>query len=158
MNLLADGDAFEVALFGLFGNLGKVIVEDDFGSLDASRNDQVGVHHVIINIDHEIRVDPVVICFLASSDCGSRGIDLLTDERARLQAIMPSGFNGVVAVVEHVVETAVNMRYVVATVEIIIDENLPVAVQIIRTTLEPVQTFKVQGFNSFKEIGVKKLF
>ena len=50
------------------------------------------------------------------------------------------------------------MRHVVAAVEIIIDEDFPVALERIVAPLEPVKLFKVQGFKAFKEIVAQIFF
>ena len=46
----------------------------------------------------------------------------------------------------------------VAAVEIIIDEDFPIAVERVAPALEPVKLFKIQGFKSFEHIVAKILF
>jgi hypothetical protein len=59
-----------------------------------------------------------------------------------LQAIATSIFDGVVGVVEDAVETFVEVRYVVPSIEIVIHVHLPVAVErviLARVEMEMVQ-------------------
>jgi hypothetical protein len=75
-----------------------------------------------------------------------------------LQAKTLTGFDRVIAVVQHAVQAAVDMRHVIAAIEIIIDEDFPVAVKRVTAALEPVQLFKVQAFKTVKEILAEKIF
>ena len=53
-------------------------------------------------------------------------------------------FNAVIAIFENAVETLVQVRHVVAAVEIIIDKNFPVAVERVATSLDPMKIAKMQ--------------
>ena len=55
---------------GLFRDVGKIVVEDDFGPVDAARDDEIRIHHAVVDVDHEIRIDPVIERALAFADCG----------------------------------------------------------------------------------------
>jgi hypothetical protein len=66
-------------------------------------------------------------------------------------------FDRVVAVVENAVETFVQVRDVVATVEVVIDEYFPVAVEVIMSPLEPVKSREIQFFDLFREIRGEKV-
>ena len=70
LNLLADSDAGEISFLGWFRNIRKIIVEDDFGSIDAAGNDEVSVHDSIVNVDHKVGIDPVVKRSRSGADCG----------------------------------------------------------------------------------------
>ena len=48
-------------------------------------------------------------------------------------------FDHVVAVVEHAVEAFVQVRHVITAVKIVIDEDFPVAIEMVVTAFEPVQ-------------------
>ena len=56
----ADGDAFAIVFFGGGADVGEVVVEDDGAFVGAEREDEVGVHHAFVGVDHEIRVDPEI--------------------------------------------------------------------------------------------------
>ncbi len=51
-----------------------------------------------------------------------------------------------------------NLRHVVAAVEIIVDEYFPIAVDRVDTPLKPMQSFEIQGLKPFNEIASEKCF
>ena len=53
-------------------------------------------------------------------------------------------FNRVLTMVENAVETLVQMRHVIAAVEIVVDKDFPVAVQSVATALDPIKIAKIQ--------------
>ena len=53
-------------------------------------------------------------------------------------------FNTVIAIVKNAVETLVQVRHVIAAVEIIIDKDFPVAVESVATALDPMKIAKMQ--------------
>ena len=61
-----------------------------------------------------------------------------------MEAEASAVFNRVAAVIEHAVESLVQMRHVISAVEIIIDKDLPIAVQAVRAALNPMQILKSQ--------------
>ena len=60
LNPLSNGDAREVALPGLLRDVSEIKIEDDLGPIDSKGDDEVGVHHPFIPVDHEVGVNPVV--------------------------------------------------------------------------------------------------
>ena len=93
-------------------------------------------------------VDPVVPRTLACSDGtyfisggrqpGAKRL-LRANHRARLKTEARAILNRVVAVIEHAIETFVQVRDVVTAVEIIIDKYFPVALDDVRSSLKPVK-------------------
>ena len=69
-----------------------------------------------------------------------------------------TGFDLVSAVIENTVQGAVNVRHVIATIEIIIDKNFPIAFDDIRAAFEPRKLLKRQFLNSFSKIFAEKRF
>src|SRR5262245_15650822 len=85
LNLLADLDTCEIAGSDLLGNVRKKEVEDDFGPVDTTGDDQVGVHRIPVAVDHEVWIDPVVEGAIASADGAGSRLDTGGDDRARLE-------------------------------------------------------------------------
>ena len=77
----------------------------------------------------------------------SRGVLIRRDHRARLQAVPIFILDGVLLVVEHAVQAFVKMRHVIATVEIVVHEHFPVAVQAVRTPLKEVNGAEIERDN-----------
>ena len=123
----------------LLGDVRKVEVEDDVGPVDCARDDEVRVHRAAVAVDHEVRIDPVVERAVARPDGAGSRLGAVADDRARLQAEALAVLDRVAAVVEHAVEPLVQDGDVVAAVEIVVDEDLPVAVERVAAPLHPVQ-------------------
>src|SRR5262249_20637502 len=64
--------------------------------------------------------------------------------RTPLQRKTIAVFNHVLAVIENAIEPFVEMRNVIPSVEVVVDEDLPVAVQVITTTFEPMELSKIR--------------
>jgi hypothetical protein len=75
-----------------------------------------------------------------------------------LQAKPPAGFDRVTAVVEYAVEALMKIGHVIAAVEVIIDKDLPVAVESVAPPLSPVEITQIQPSHSADEIGAEKVF
>ena len=130
-----------------FRDVGKVVIEDDFGSVNAARDDEIRIHHAVVDVDHEIRIDPEIECALAFADFGGFTFAYIWHDRARLHTKTLASFDLVVAVIENAVQAAVNMRHVIAAVEIIVDEDFPVAVDSIVAAFEPLNRSRFKGSN-----------
>src|SRR5437870_5601998 len=115
LDAIAGVDAREVSTACGFGNVGEVEVKDDVGAINAAGNDKIRVHSAFVAINHEIGVDPVV-----------EGVATCCD-RTGLQAKTLARFDLVIGVIENAVEILVKLRHMVATVEIVVDKNFPVA-------------------------------
>jgi len=84
LNLLADGDAGKILFSCRFEDISKIVVEDDFGLVDATRDDEIGVHHAFIHVDHEVGIDPKIVSALALSNGGDWRFDFPARNWARL--------------------------------------------------------------------------
>src|SRR5687767_1520907 len=144
LNLVADIDAGEIAGASLLRDIGEVEIEDDLCLVNAARDDEVRVHRTRVAVDHEVRIDPVVARAIPSADVASAAVGPVTDDRTPLQAEPFAVLNRVLAVIEHAVQALVQKGHVVAAVEIVIDKDLPVAVERVVPPLHPVQLFEHQ--------------
>src|SRR5215470_668089 len=60
LNPLSNGDARQVALPGPLRDVREIEIEDDLGPINSKRDNEVGVHHPFIPVDHEVGINPVV--------------------------------------------------------------------------------------------------
>src|SRR6516164_2954227 len=56
----ADEDALPVALGGALANIIKIEIEDDGATVHAIRQNEVGIHVALIEVNHEIGILPEV--------------------------------------------------------------------------------------------------
>src|SRR5688572_19953953 len=157
LNLLADRDAFEVSGTRCLRGICEVEVEDHFGPIHTSRDNQVGIHRLAVTVDHEVRIDPVVVRPRALPHSFRSIVGSVADNRTRLQAVpLPVG-DGVLAVIEHAVEPFVQMRHVIATIEVVVHEHLPVAVERVAAPLHPPEAFETELLELIHDIRSKEL-
>ena len=137
----ADGDAFAIVFFGGGADVGEVVVEDDGAFIGAEREDEVGVHHAFVGVDHEIGIDPEIegAALAGGADFGV-GVGV-GRERAGLQAGAFEIFDGVFRVFDDAAEAFVGVGDVVAAVEIVVDVDLPVAIERVDAAVEVVELF-----------------
>src|ERR1019366_2257870 len=131
-----DGDALAVALGGGIAHIVEVEIENDFTAIDAIRQYQVRIHVAPVEIDHEIGILPEIPGAVAGAGCRSGGVLVRCDHRTGLQAVSVFGLDGVLLVLEHAVQRLVQMGHVIAAVEIVVHEHLPVAAQTVRPALK----------------------
>ena len=70
-----------------------------------------------------------------------------------MQAVVLAVFDGVVAVIEDTVEPFVQMRNVVAAVEVVVDVDFPVAVEGVLLARVEVKGFEIEGGYAFDQIA-----
>src|SRR5216683_3423119 len=104
-------------------------IENYFRAIDREWPHQVCIQDAFVPIDHKVGIEPVVQRALATSDSADLNVIVAADHGTRLQTEVGAVFNRVVAVVQHAVQTLVQMRHVISTVEIVIYKDLPIAVQ-----------------------------
>jgi len=143
LNAIACLDAGNVARTRGFRNIGEVEIKNDIRVIDATRDDQIRVHCALVAVDHEVRIDPVIESLAAG--CDGTG----------LQAETLADLDSVVGVIENAVEALMKVRHVVATVEIVIDEDFPVAFEMVQPPLESVKTRSVKGGNRVKSSATR---
>ena len=78
-----------------------------------------------------------------------------SNHRAGLQAITVFVLNRVLLVIENRIQTLVQMGYVVAAIEIVIDEDLPVAMDVESATVEVMKFADAEGGNAFSQAAEK---
>ena len=157
LDSLADFDAGTVAVARRVGDIRKVEIENDFGLVDAQRKDQIGIHYSVIQINHEVGIDPVVERPVSFSDGAGFEFGANADDGTRLQTESPAVLDRVIAVVKHTVEPFVEVRNVITTVEIVIDEDFPVAVELVMTPFHPMELPESERSNLINQICAQKL-
>ena len=60
LDFFADGDALFVVSFSCRACVRKIIVEHDSALVYAERQDEIGVHHAFVGVNHEIWIDPKI--------------------------------------------------------------------------------------------------
>ena len=137
----ADGDAFAIVLFGGGADVAEVVVEDDGAFVGTERKDEVGVHHAFVGVDHEIGIDPEIegAALARGADFGA-GV-FAGRERAGLQAGALEIFDGVFGVFDDAAQAFVGVGDVVAAVEIVVDVDLPIAIERVDAAIEVVEFF-----------------
>src|SRR5688500_11708166 len=82
-------------------------------------------------------INPVVKSAVAFSDGSGLCYSAFSHNRAPLQTVARAVFDHVVAVVEHAIQTFVQVGHVITAIEIVVDKDFPVAVEAVVAALEP---------------------
>jgi hypothetical protein len=143
-------------LSGRLGDIGKIEIENNLTPVNCPRDYEIGIHDSLIPINHEIRIDPKIESPGSLANCARRRSASLSNYRARLQTDPLTDLDLIIAIIKNAVEPFVEIRYVIAAIEVIIDENLPVTGKRIAAALQPLEIF--QRRQSLKEIGAGKAF
>src|SRR5437667_11211444 len=53
---------------------GEIKIEDDAAAVGTERQNEVRVHHALVDVDHEIGKDPPVVGVVAATHAGRRGV------------------------------------------------------------------------------------
>lgn len=141
LNLFADGDAFAMVLRGGRAGVHEIIIKNDGALVNGEREDEVGIHHAGIGVDHEIRIDPKIECVTLARGADGRIESAGGIERAGLQASALEILDGVLGVLDDTAEPFVGVGNVVTAVEIIVHVDFPVAVQRVDPAIEVVELF-----------------
>src|SRR5687767_13819944 len=159
LDALAHRNTREIALPRVFADyIRKVKIENYLGLVHTTRNDEVRIHHAVVPIDHEVWINPVIERAIALSHSAGLGFGAVADDRAPLQTMTLAVLDHVLAVIEHAVETFVQVRNVITAVEVVVDKHFPVAVEVVMTALEPMQCAKLQPSDLINEVSAKKAF
>jgi len=142
LNFFADGDALAIVRVGGGANVGEVVVEDYGAFIDGERDDEIGVHDAFVGVDHEIGIEPQIegAALARGSDAGG-GIGI-GRERAGLQAGALEIFDGVLRVLDDAAQTFVGVGDVIATVEIVVDVDFPVAIESVDAAIEVLELLR----------------
>src|ERR1051325_10227823 len=143
MDMLPYRDTRLVAPARGFAHNGKIKIKNHFSLIDPAWNNEIGVHCTVIPINHEVRIQPVIQRPLAASHRAGFRFGASADYGTRLQTKVRAVFNCVMAIIEHAVEPFVQMRNVVTTVQIVINENFPVAFEVVVTPLVPEEPIEI---------------
>ena len=103
------------------------------------RDDIVRVHVSRVAVDHEIGILPEIPGAVAFAGGTCRGVFIRGNHRTGLQTVTIFVFDGVLLVIENGIQSLVQMRHVIAAVEIVVDEDLPIAMNVIGSAVEEVQ-------------------
>ena len=102
-------------------------------------------------IDHQIGILPEVPGPITLPRCGSCSVFGSRHHRAGLQAIAVFVLNGVLLVIQDAVQAFMQMRNVVAPIQVIVDENFPVAMNVIHSAIEVMQLAQSQRRHAFHQ-------
>ena len=155
LNAIADGDTLVVVGAGGVADVGEIEIENYAAVIGVDGDDEVGVEIALVAIEHEVGIEPEIpgTVALAGGDGGGvfgggsvvSGSFLGDDHGAGLQAVAIFVFDGVALVVENGLESLVEVGDVVAAVEIVVDEDLPVAGDVIAGAGEVVELAETEG-------------
>src|SRR6185503_18996976 len=135
----------------------KVKVENHFRLVHTARYDEVRIHHTVVPVNHEVRINPVIKRAITFPDRTRLCLSAISNYRTPLQTVMLAVLDRVLAVVEHAVETFVQVRHVITTVKIVVDKHFPIAIELIMTTLEPMQISQLQRADLREQFIAEKL-
>ena len=90
------------------------------------------------------RIEPAELVVCHNDPWPGNVIIVAPGHRTRLEAEVLAVFNTVIVVFENAVEAFVQVRHVIAAVEIIIDKDFPVAVESVATALDPMKIAEMQ--------------
>ena len=107
--------------------------------IDVHWNYEIRVHVPVVAIDHQVRMLPEIPGAIALTSRPNRGVFARSNHRARLQAVTIFVLDRVMLVVQNRIETLVQMRNVVAAVEKVVDEDLPVAIYVVGASVKVLQ-------------------
>jgi hypothetical protein len=154
LDLLADADVFQLDLvrdldalfdspFVSFGT-GKIVIEDNTAAIRSQGQNDVRIRIALVDVQHQIGKDVDVVgdfstAHLANSLAllGSSGT-----ERTDLGACESGDLTAVTRVIQDACEAGMDCVDMVTAIEVVIDEDLPVALQIIRATLNELKFFQ----------------
>jgi len=94
----ANGDAFAMVLRGRRAHGDKIIIKNDGAPVHPEREDEVGVHHAGVGINHKVRVDPKIEGMTLARGSDGRIERAGGIERGGLQASALEIFDGVLGV------------------------------------------------------------
>jgi len=98
--LFADGDALAMELGGGGAHVSKIIIKNDGALVHCEREDEIGVHHAGIGVDHEVRVDPKIEGMTLAGGTYGRIKSAGGIERGGLQAGSLENVDGVLRVLD----------------------------------------------------------
>src|SRR5882762_1171405 len=144
LDSITNRDALRVVFPTEIADVAEVEVENYSAMVDVQRQHQVGVHVTRVTVDHEVGILPEVPSAIAFASSAGSSVFIGGHHRARLQAVPVFVFDGVLLVIENAAEGLVQVRNVVATIKIIVDEDLPVACNVVDLAVKEVQLAKAE--------------
>src|SRR5579875_2661694 len=143
---MADGNALAIVIGGRTNNLSKIKIKNHAAAIHGKWKDEIGIEVTFIPIQHEIGILPKIVSAVTLA-CGggiSVGAWMGGFHRAGLQRIAVFVFDGVIRVVEDTVQALVQMRDVIAAIEIVIHIYFPVAIEIVDAALEKMEIAQLE--------------
>ena len=146
LNLFADSYAFAMVLRGGRAHVGKKIIKNNGALVHSEREDEIGVHHAGVGVDHEVGIHPEIESMTLASGADGRIESAGRIEGSGLQAGALEVFDGVLGVFDDAAEALVGVGHVVTAIEIIVHVNFPVAIEGVDAAIEVVDLFgELQG-------------
>src|SRR5215469_2205213 len=150
-------EALSIVLAGGSIHIGKIKIENHAAAINGKWQNEICVQIAFIPIKHEVRILPKIVgavtvargCCLRI--CSRSGCF----HRARLQRKAVRILDSVICVFKNAVQPFMKMRDVIAAVEIVVDVNLPVAVELIDATLKKMQRAQVEGCHASHKTAEK---
>ena len=103
------------------------------------RDHVIRIHVSLVTVDHQIRILPEIPRAISLARSSRGRILAGGDHGTGLQTIPVFVFDGVLLVIEHRIQPLVKMGHVVSAIEIVVDKNLPVAMNVVAPAIEEVQ-------------------
>ena len=152
LNFFADGDALAIVQVGGMADIGEIVVKDYGAFVDGERDDEIGIHHAIVGVDHEVGIEPEIegATLTGGGDTGG-GIGT-GGERAGLQAGALEIFDCVLGVRDDAAQAFVGVGDVIAAVEIVVDVDFPVAIEGVDAAIEVLELLReLQRGDEFRD-------
>src|SRR5215475_3210588 len=151
LHTVADGNALRVVLATRLAHVTEIEIEDDPAVVDVERQNEIRVHVAFVAIDHEVWILPEIPSAIAFASVAGGGVLVRCHHRAGLQAIPVFNFDGVLLVVEHTAQRLVQVWNVIAPVEVVVDENLPIARDVVNLAIKKMKLTESQRLASFPQ-------
>src|SRR5712692_4606359 len=155
LNPSSHGDTLLVVCAARIAHIAEVEVEDHPAAIHVDRQHQVRIHVAFVAVDHQVGILPEIPSAVPSARGAGCRILLRCHHRARLEAVPVLDLDGVLLVVENAVQAFVEMRNVISAVEVIIDEHLPVAMNVVHPTIKMMQLTDAQGRDTLHQSSEK---
>src|SRR5947208_10081849 len=131
LNAITYRNTLLVVLAMCVADVSKIEIKNHMAMVDVDWEYQDRVHVAFVAIDHQIWILPEVPGSIALAGRAGRGISIGRNHGTCLQAIPILVLNGVFLVIENRIQSLMQMRNVVAAIEIVIDKDFPIAMNVV---------------------------
>ena len=132
-------------------DLREIEIENHPAMIHIHGQDEVRIHVALVMIDHQIGIMPKIPSAITPPGRRRGRIFRSRHHRTGLQAIAVFVLNGVLLVIQDAVQAFMQMRNVVAPIQVIVDENFPVAMNVIHSAIEVMQLAQSQRRHAFHQ-------